>query len=350
MLAVKGQTQHPCNRRFALSLLSLTLMATIVIFSRSAFAFVGMTPFGPADSSCVHGVPKGAAIDTTTGDVWLNDQKVDHFEPCTVSVPAISSNEAPSTSAGGWYEWTYATSVPIGSWNEFNGIEMKWTVPDNPSVLANDTAIEYFWVGLQNYSANFPNVTFPSGNALIQPVLQWGNNGYYAGGHYWQIVSWEVYNCNSSGANCSLGFSPAEPATQGDTIVGEMYLTYSTSSTDTWEVYTADDTNGAWTWNDMYIGSSSPKMTNLIGSNFEAHNLNTSLCTQLSPDDFAQFNVLEISEAGPSWGSFNNVSGSMSWQDRNDPNGYSPSCAWGTSSGNTGGSNNSGFSQLYWSE
>src|SRR5580704_4140272 len=141
--------------------------------ARQASAKPVMTPFGLADDSCVHETPKGAAIDAATGNVWLNNQIIDHFETCTVSVdPGVQPGGGSPPGNGGWYEWSSAQAVPIGSVKQFNYGLFTWTVPTNPNVSPSDTALEYYFPGLSNY---VQGGTCPSNNVFLQPVLQWGS-------------------------------------------------------------------------------------------------------------------------------------------------------------------------------
>ncbi len=103
-----------------------------------------------------------------------------------------------------------------------------WIVPPAPAVGG---GLIYLFNGMEPSSQNW----------IIQPVLQYGNNGYF-GGNYWVISSWMV------GPNNYAFYSPAERVYSGDTIYGTTYITSDSAGTLHWEVYAQDDKTGAYTW------------------------------------------------------------------------------------------------------
>src|SRR5208282_1418503 len=82
----------------------------------------------------------------------------------------------------------------------YGKIAATWIVP--PSPTSDDGQILYFFPGLEDMS----NVI-----SIVQPVLQWGNNGIF-GGRYWLVASW---NCCINGttwySTTSLKDSAATP-------------------------------------------------------------------------------------------------------------------------------------------
>lgn len=188
---------------------------------------------------CVHELPKGARVevvnDKITGDVTLGGRVIAHYDAC--SEPGISTrpshNETRPKAAltpgtgNGWVE-AVENDVSLGSSDNLDWLSGTWTVPPAP---AEGGGLIYLFNGMEPSSQNW----------IIQPVLQYGNNGYF-GGNYWVIASWMV------GPNNYAFYSPAERVNPGNTIYGATYITSDSSGTLHWEVYAQDDTTGAYTW------------------------------------------------------------------------------------------------------
>jgi hypothetical protein len=104
----------------------------------------------------------------------------------------------PSFRVNGWVEyadWTAARTP--------GRLATTWHVPDVP---ANDVGQTLFY---------FPSYEPSSGNAIVQPVLQYGVSAA-GGGSYWAIASWWV------GPNGAARHSSLLQVNPGDTIRGTM--------------------------------------------------------------------------------------------------------------------------------
>jgi hypothetical protein len=116
----------------------------------------------------------------------------------------------------GWIEaaWWHSTH-----WMKtFHG---RFGVPHNPSRAGSQTIFL------------FPSFEPGTGNAIIQPVLQWG------GGKYWAIASWYV-------GPGRVAHGPLKRVKVGDTLSGAMTSSKCTSSGHcTWKVVTKDLTHAA---------------------------------------------------------------------------------------------------------
>jgi hypothetical protein len=196
---------------------------------------------------CVHEIPNGADVvisdNKITGDVTLGGVLVAHYDPCpeapvitrpheggsqtVTGVPTCPPPPAGNGTGNGWVE-ALPYQVPLSS-GDIDYLYGTWTVPTNPS--ANGGLI-YLFNGVVSSDKNW----------ILQPVLQWGADGTF-GGNYWVIASWLVGNCGSY-----VFHSPAERVSPGHTIVGATWITSASSGTLQWEVYTSDQTSGAYSW------------------------------------------------------------------------------------------------------
>lgn len=194
-----------------------------------------ITPFGYYHPSCVHQVDEGGTI-LADGRVQHADGRVDASAPIC-SYPRYSPNgsvisqsqpmvENCTVAGVGWIESIGASASANTSYGKLSA---TWTVPPSPS--SDDGQLLYLFPGF----ADCPNDA-----SILQPVLQWGNNGYYNGGSYWQIVSWNAYG--------NTGIYHGNPVTvsPGDTILGTISSTCKPggNSCPTWNVVTVDKNTG----------------------------------------------------------------------------------------------------------
>ena len=188
---------------------------------------------------CVHQLPKGAHVevvgDKITGDITMGGRVIAHYDAC--SEPGISTrpraNETPKASivpgtGNGWVEAVDADFSSLSSSDDIDWLSGTWTVPPAPAASG---GLIYLFNGMEPSSQNW----------ILQPVLQYGNNGYF-GGNYWVISSWLV------GPNNYAFYSPAETVNPGDTIYGATYITSEASGKLNWEVWAQDDKTGVYTW------------------------------------------------------------------------------------------------------
>ena len=96
-----------------------------------------------------------------------------------------------------------ASSRAVASENQygfdwFNKIQGEWTVPANPT--SSGEAVIFLFNGFGKTSG------LP---AILQPVLSWGDVGWFSSGHYWSIASWYYHRTDgtffSSPARVSAG-------------------------------------------------------------------------------------------------------------------------------------------------
>lgn len=146
-----------------------------------------MTPAGPLPASNVHAVPTGGSVNVVGNEIHLLDASNN-----VVHVAQADYTLRPDWQSG-WiaYAWWYnsVTSSPI---NWFNA---TWTVPPVP--LTYHGQIVYLFNGMQP----------ASGNAILQPVLQYGVSPA-GGGAYWAVANWYLVSghiYHTSLVNVSVG-------------------------------------------------------------------------------------------------------------------------------------------------
>ncbi len=185
---------------------------------------------------CVHEVPKGAHVevigDKITGDVTQAGRVIAHYDACpepgiaTRNLEGSRSVTEPGT-GNGWVE-AVENDMPLSSSDNIDWLSGTWKVPPAPAASG---GLIYLFNGIEPSTQNW----------ILQPVLQYGYNGYF-GGNYWVIASWMV------GPNNYAFYSPAERVNAGDTIYGTTYITSEASGRLNWEVWAQDDTTGVYTW------------------------------------------------------------------------------------------------------
>jgi hypothetical protein len=190
------------------------------------------TPMGLYHRSCVHEIPAGAIVDRLglvtrrDGIAYLIPQcAYQHFS----SLPSAPLDPSPPQ-VSNWIERTdycldgdcYTTS------NSYRTLAADWTVPATPATPYNTQGKIYFtFPGLEDYN---PVTT------IIQPVVQYGNSGYY-GGAYWTMASW------ACGPGCGwTSFSPPVSISAGNQIHGSIIASNCASGACTWAITTRDVT------------------------------------------------------------------------------------------------------------
>ena len=184
---------------------------------------------------CVHAIPKGARVELgndgyITGDVTLNGEFFAHYDPCPeraiVTRPQGHAQDfarVPGT-GNGWVEadqW----NVPLSSSDNIDYVAGNWRVPSYPAV---NGALIYLFNGIEPSTQDW----------ILQPVLQYGNNGAF-GGNYWGIASWLV-------SSTQAYVSPFETVNPGDLLIGYTRLTSISGSTLNWTILAQDQTSGAY--------------------------------------------------------------------------------------------------------
>jgi hypothetical protein len=249
-----GETVQPSNRAIrgrlkhgaALGVLALALVACAEPVaprgeapSRPAAAAASVntatddyvaTPAGLYHKSCVREIPAGAVVDRAEV-VHLRDGSRHQVPPCAFAARAsIRPGNRPSTVApsrpgvasptiNGWVEYTWATS----SGSPYKRILADWTVPAAPAGSYGASGKVYY---------TFPGLQ--SNTYIIQPVLQYGNNGGF-GGAYWTIASWQ---CGSSSSNCF--HSTPITVSSGNAIHGDVTASGCVGGSCTWTITTTN--------------------------------------------------------------------------------------------------------------
>jgi hypothetical protein len=172
---------------------------------------VVITPGGVRPRARVHRIEPGHTLDGTGGrhrmlrpggEVHTDFGVIDAQPEGEALMPrnvVHPRTEAPALGSG-WITYAY--------WNRTHTITRfatSWVVP--PAPASQSGQLIYIFNGIQNSSM------------IYQPVLQWGNNGWF-GGNYWCVASW--YADSQGGA--AFHSTPVTVHT-GDTLTGVMTLT-----------------------------------------------------------------------------------------------------------------------------
>ncbi|KAF8310675.1 hypothetical protein DL93DRAFT_2084260 [Clavulina sp. PMI_390] len=168
------------------------------------------TPFGlrPADS--VHQIPDGASIHHVGSDIHILDAKGTLVQKTTPSGNFTRKPHAANTPAlqDGWVAYAYWMNTGKYPINYFDTL---WTVPPAPPKSDGQTIFL------------FNSIEPSSGDAILQPVLQWGVSAA-GGGPYWSIANWW-------GINGVFHFTPLVKVQPGRVLQGIMILTGTAGST-----------------------------------------------------------------------------------------------------------------------
>jgi hypothetical protein len=153
----------------------------------------------------------GGATEDSSGDASAPIGENDAGPPGPASDASSPTNEdsgsaptgpiVPNATVNGWVEyadWT-ATQTP-------GELATTWRVPDVPASNVGQTLFY------------FPSFEPAAGNAIVQPVLQYGVSAA-GGGSYWAIASWWV------GPSGAARYSSLLPVNSGDTIRGVITTT-----------------------------------------------------------------------------------------------------------------------------
>jgi hypothetical protein len=269
------------------------------------------TPAGEFDLSCAHEVPNGSVVDLE-GNVMQNGKQVARFSPCTAKqtmvLPRITKPGLQPPTINGWVEASWADATTISGLTYFNSLTASFTVPAAPSVAAGQ--LIYL----------FPSVE-ANGAAILQPVLQWGNNGSF-GGNYWTLASWYV-------SATSAVFSSPVTVAAGDSITGFIRMIGSGSSTDSWVVTGTDTVSGV----SSGTGFITPKTPFNSAQQGVLEVYNVSACSSFPAAGDIIFSDVTATQAGPAWNTYNAVTPgwfSVVW-------GGTPSCSFKVNDFGSGG-------------
>jgi hypothetical protein len=141
-----------------------------------------ITPFGRAHRSCVHDVGEGASIERD-GSFVSRGARHAAPPPCGHALKGgrnqarqNSSSTVPTIS--GWL-WDYNATATGMTNNWFTEATGSWLVPQAPASYTSQTL--FYFNGFEP----------ASGNAIIQPVLQYGGSAA-GGGNYWSTAVWYI--------------------------------------------------------------------------------------------------------------------------------------------------------------
>jgi len=182
---------------------------------------------------CVHEVPSGAQIEfgsdgNPTGDVTMNSKVIAHYDSCpeeSIDTRHLGSQGGQSPNPSGYGDgWVEASQweLLLGDSDNIAQLYNYWYVPAPP---AESGALVFMFNGIE-----------PSGSSwIMQPVLQWGNNGNF-GGDYYTFASWLV-GPESSGV---AWYSTPNVVSPGDYLFGNSAQDGVTGSTLYYYIAAAD--------------------------------------------------------------------------------------------------------------
>lgn len=159
---------------------SLVLASLLAPVLAAPGAATVLTPYGDRPAANVHHVPEGGAVRLVNDEIHVVDAagSVLHVAKNDGTAPRqiapTKTDTAKRAFATGWIAyayWTNTASSPIASFTT------TWTVP---AVPASNVGQTLFW---------FNSIEPASGNAILQPVLQYGGSAA-GGGSYYAVASW----------------------------------------------------------------------------------------------------------------------------------------------------------------
>lgn len=163
------------------------------------------TPHGPRPAENVHFVPEGGEVRTVGDEIHLIDAngKVLHVAPNThQKVRASPAGSATAPLETGWIayaSWSNPGPSPI------NHFTTTWNVPSAPAD----------YVGQTVYLFN--SIEPGSGDAILQPVLQYGPSPA-GGGEFWSVTNWWL-------VSDQVYFSTLIDVSVGQALTGVITLT-----------------------------------------------------------------------------------------------------------------------------
>lgn len=183
--------------------------------------------------SCVHALPEKATLSSNGNSsvIELADGSEQTVPSCGYA-PVNAKNASRAATKGtvapipnnhdGWFEFSEATAPSNSGQAWFREIRADWDVPPDPVEDDFGSPVIFLFDSLQ------------SNSWIIQPVLQWGDNGSF-GGYYWTFASWFV---DSSG---DAWYSPPMTTQANNTIFGDVWSdTCSTAGRCNWHILAYD--------------------------------------------------------------------------------------------------------------
>jgi hypothetical protein len=243
------------------------------------------TPSGLTYAPCVHEVPPGASV-TAEGAVSLNGIIIETLSACPYKEISSAPTEANwqgipqkvfDINSASTFQPPYTNGWWLDSWwtspSQITKLSAKWTVPSNPSATG---GLIYL----------FPSIEPANGTAIVQPVLQWGNNGFF-GGNSWFLSNWLVRPDGTS------VYTTPQPTSAGHVIIGTM--TRTAGSATRWNIDFNDTTARQST--SMNTETKLTSWTAVQGGVLEVYNVTS--CKQLPNSSSVNFiNISATSTSG----------------------------------------------------
>ena len=176
-----------------------------------------LTPAGLRSTSSVLQVPDGGSINISENEIQLLNasKNIIHVAPINNSETKLeTSGTVPQESGWVAYASWYNTGSPISSFTTL------WSVPPAPVTNHGQTIFL------------FNSIEPASGDAILQPVLQYGPSAA-GGGAYWAVSTWYV-------TTSTTYYTPLVTVSAGQSLQGVIELTSSTGSAYSYSSFFAD--------------------------------------------------------------------------------------------------------------
>ena len=216
---------------------------SLVLKALDAESGIVLTPCGYRNASDIYSLPSGAIINYGSRVTQIFDRNDELILTVIYERQKrqIRNEVVPGTQ--GWLAQTFETGLTIDYFTAY------WGVPNPPP---NNDDVAFYWNGIQN----------PTGDTLLQPVLQWNQSGY---ADQWSVQAWALW------PNGGLSKGGVTVVDYGDTIGGRL------------------EKNG----NYWYV------IVNVNGGNWDGIIISTNI---LGTTSITVLNVLEV--ARPDWNPF----------------------------------------------
>jgi hypothetical protein len=318
-----------------------TATTEVALSAPAASTDVVQGPYGAVPKRCWHQVPEGgevtirgrrvhrAEVDVTNNVATNGSTILARYDDPACDKPPTPAGGATVSNNGDWYATSTRQATTTYGLTQYNLMHVQWQVPPALNYSSKDPApVIYLFPALQNF-ASFANGTAPA--AILQPILQHGSNGG-EGGNFWSIAAMAVRSSDSHtwvyGGNNSVN--------PGDVIDG--WIWQAQSSPDAWYVTVNDNNTNLYWYLYLYnLPNTWPKFNAAYNGalegysdRYETRSLTDCFVLPGNPTYGSElFTLLALYQAGPTWSNSNDVTGSNSWQNLDNPKGLSPGCgAW----------------------
>jgi len=236
---------------------------------------------------CVHQVPSGAQVELgsdgqPTGDVKMNGNVIAHYDSCpeeSIDTRHVSEAQQDPGTGNGWVE-AVQWDVSLKSTDNIANLDGYFHVPNPPTASG---ALVYLFNALEPSTENW----------IMQPVLQWGDNGAF-GGDYYVFASWLVGPKGSGIAFVSTPYvvTPGDyllGINQQNGVSGSSDLSYFVNSFDerTFQSSVLNLTSSDLHWVWAFAGV------------LEAYGVTS--CSQFPPNDVSHFYKTQVAHGYPSF-------------------------------------------------